>query len=366
LNTDLPVNTHETLAGSVLRTATVKKIGLNFQKKNRITSFVNEATDELNPKSLQEMSISVITDPREIPDLSPFTKLDVKGDGNCFYSRISLALTGSPSNHIFYRNAATTFVRSHWAKYQCEAYNILTDSLFPSPLDYRKHANKEGTYATQLEIKAIATIFMTQIRVIFPDNTQNLFSPDMFSNTVILGFHGNRDAGHFFLLSPRKKHLSVKPCRNLVEKYKPPINSISNKQVPVTDSAEFLLARSNKSAKSRNMQQSPRHSNPDPVELKNRFSALSFSDESNCSEYSNENPAPKECQRQRTSCLKKRRSNVQSKRKCSPNIKRSIITTYSNLQSHALKHDNTGSKPIIKTGPEAGQYFHVRPPIGFI
>jgi len=182
---------------------------------------------------------------------------------------------------MFYRNVATTFVRSHWARYQCEAYNILTDSLFLSPLDYRKHTNKEGTYAIQLEIKAIATIFMTQIRVIFPDNTQNLFSPVMFSNKVTLGFHGNRDAGHSFLLSPRKKHLSVKPCRNLVEKSKPPINSISNKQVSVTDSAEFVLARSNKSAKLRNIQQSPRNSYPDTIELKNRFLVLSFPDESN-------------------------------------------------------------------------------------
>ena len=81
----------------------------------------------------------------------------------------------------------------------------------------------------------------------------------------------------------------------------------------------------------------------------------------NCSAYSNENPTPKECQRQRTSCLKKRRWNVQSKRKCSPNIKRSIITTDSNLQSHSLGHDNTGSKTIkitsVDTSEEDRLYF---------
>ena len=91
-----------------------------------------------------------------------FNNFNVPGDGNCFFSCLSLALHGTISMSTYYRNMICTHVTANWNSWQQSAicgHELVNDSVE----EYHLQMIARCGWATICEIKAACDILPINI-----------------------------------------------------------------------------------------------------------------------------------------------------------------------------------------------------------
>lgn len=105
----------------------------------------------------------------------PLSVRQIVGDGNCLFRAISYEVTLSEEHHAFFRAAACSILRDERYSSMFEAAHI------PRQMSVNNYINvtnmeKLGTWGTDVEIFALATLLNTKIVVYYRPATSDTFS----------------------------------------------------------------------------------------------------------------------------------------------------------------------------------------------
>ena len=90
----------------------------------------------------------------------------VKGDGNCFFRSIALAVTGSQQDHQEFRLLVTSFMMHNASSSKLACFLAENESI--EQYIKRTEMQSLGTWATEFEIIAAASLLRTTIYVFGP------------------------------------------------------------------------------------------------------------------------------------------------------------------------------------------------------
>ena len=129
--------------------------------------------------------------------------IDVKRDGNCFYSALSLCAFLSTNGAQVLRKLINGEVYRRWKYFQNFIPNATKQFYF-------KIHSKEGTYATSIQIQAACNILKVGICVNINNGKQEFWPLGMSRKglpVAILQFQGPLDSGHFKAVLPEGAEL---------------------------------------------------------------------------------------------------------------------------------------------------------------
>jgi len=118
----------------------------------------------------------------------PLAVQQIVGDGNCFFRAISYEVTLSEEHHLFFRTAACNVLRDKRYKASFESKHI-PNQLSANEYIKQMKMEKLGTWATDVEIFALAQLLNTRIAVFYrPQSSQTetwyYYNPEMSSDTI--------------------------------------------------------------------------------------------------------------------------------------------------------------------------------------
>ena len=93
----------------------------------------------------------------------PRTVARIRGDGNCFFRCLSHILTGSQAYHKYLRQAVTSYTLQH-----NQFFSEFSGSQHADGYFYGSRMSQMGTWATEIEIIATASMLATDICVYSP------------------------------------------------------------------------------------------------------------------------------------------------------------------------------------------------------
>ena len=93
----------------------------------------------------------------------PQTSASIRGDGNCYFRCLSHILTGTQSYHKYLRQAVTAYILEHH-----DFFSEFSGSRHRDGYLRSSRMHEEGTWATEIEIIATASMLATDICVFSP------------------------------------------------------------------------------------------------------------------------------------------------------------------------------------------------------
>ena len=141
----------------------------------------------------------------------------IQKDGNCLFNAISLYMYGFQTYHKQIREEAVQYVKEHWNELKDHIVESDPAKQVQNQSQYCARMEKSGTYGTSVELLAIAETQNLNIYVhtsnedvkgeeFTPSEKPTRISKRDYGQNVHLLLIGNKESGHFELLTPASEN----------------------------------------------------------------------------------------------------------------------------------------------------------------
>lgn len=188
--------------------------------KNDASTFRACIIQQLGKKSQTSCSVDA-GKPEDI-----FTRVNVKGDGNCLFRSLAKFLFCTEERHYEVRQSIVDYAVEHWAEFSDILRSCCEEKCFANAAEHAAFMLRNHELGTDFEVGIAVKNFKLSINI-YREYKGNIvliqkLNHDESSRPLNLLFTGESRSGHWLILQEREKHCTYKILSTfeIVEKIK--------------------------------------------------------------------------------------------------------------------------------------------------